>query len=728
MKRSNQLIVLGLLLAFQCVNLQRHNFSGPRPIVNHPQLQAHRQQAPQQQPKDSKCALLIPSGTESICISYDAVNSAFAKARDSMRLTSPAKGKEPTDMEVDLLGRTLVETSRILAEQFNLPADAVHSGLPLIDTKHTAIAGFCPTKYTATPCQVQRYRELDGRCNNVENPNWGSTLAAFRRLLPPNYSDGVNAPRISASGQPLPTARLVSSINHKDLGFHDHAVTVYLPAWGQLIDHDMALGAETKEPKTDHEPKCCDVSPNNRHPACWPIDIPPNDPFYSLFRRTCLDFVRSANGVKNDCKLGARNTMNVVSSYLDASFVYGIDEERARELRTMKGGQLKSNAMNRHKGMKDLLPPKMKDPDAGCKRPNKDVFCFMAGDDRVNQQMMLVALHTIMMREHNRIASELSKINPHWDDEKLYQETRHIVAALVQQITYNEFLPMVLGKDVMERFDLLPLRDGYSNTYNPKLEATLPVGFFAAAFRFGHSLIPSAIERWSTTHKFVGAKRLSEMINKPFDVYNGDTCDQYLTGFMNQISQAVDDAMSQELTNHLFKEDTTAFGTDLASLNIQRGRDHGVPSYNTWREFCGLKRANSWNDLNGVFTNETLQRYSSLYASVDDIDLWSAGVSERPSPGSMVGPTFGCIMGHTFRNLRFGDRFWYENGGQPSSFTLEQLNEIRRVKLSRVICDNSDHIDSVQVYVMVLPDPEINPRVACKSSVLPRLNLLKWKE
>lgn len=71
--------------------------------------------------------------------------------------------------------------------------------------------------------------------------------------------------------------------------------------------------------------------------------------------------------------------MNVVSSYLDASFVYGIDEERARELRTMKGGQLKSNAMNRHKGMKDLLPPKMKNPDAGCKRPNKDVFCFLAG-------------------------------------------------------------------------------------------------------------------------------------------------------------------------------------------------------------------------------------------------------------------------------------------------------------------------------------------------------------
>lgn len=98
---------------------------------------------------------------------------------------------------------------------------------------------------------------------------------------------------------------------------------------------------------------------------------------------------------------------------------------------------------------------------------------------------MLVALHTLFMREHNRLALELSQINPHWDDERLFQvnnsikkffrlqnkvltrfvifdsckESRHIVAALVQQITYNEFLPMVLGKEVMERYNLLSLRE-----------------------------------------------------------------------------------------------------------------------------------------------------------------------------------------------------------------------------------------------------------------------------
>ena len=78
--------------------------------------------------------------------------------------------------------------------------------------------------------------------------------------------------------------------------------------------------------------------------------------------------------------------------------------------------------------------------------------------------------------------------------------------------------------------------------------------------------------------------------------------------------------------------------------------------------------------------------------------------------------------------VRKGDRFWYENGGWPSSFTLEQLTEIRKMKLSRVLCDNTDSMDTVQVYAMVLPDHEINPRVSCKSGLLPRMDLSRWRD
>lgn len=90
-----------------------------------------------------------------------------------------------------------------------------------------------------------------------------------------------------------------------------------------------------------------------------------------------------------------------------------------------------------------------------------------------------------------------------------------------------------------------------------------------------------------------------------------------------------------------------------------------------------------------------------------DIDLWSGGVSEKPLPGSMLGPTFACIIATQLSYIRRGDRFWYELPNQPSSFTPEQLQEIRKMKFSRVICDNTDLIDTVQIYPMVLPDHEM---------------------
>jgi len=667
-----------------------------------------------------------PFDSQNTCVTYEAVNAAFQSAKQQVGLP-PVRGKF-TGLDVGHLGTVIHETARYLAKQYALSKDAIANGLPLIDTSKSTIEPYCPPFLMTPKCEIQRYRSVEGICNNLEMPHWGAAMNGHHRWMAPDYADGISAPRASITGYPLPSTRDVSVNMHKDEGFHDHAVTILLVIWGQFIDHDITLTAETKDPRTGKTPKCCDGGVDAQHPNCLPIEIPRNDHFYKLHKRRCMNFVRAEAGLRHNCKLGPREQFNEISSVLDAGTVYSNSPEKLESLRLYKNGFLKTLPVFNEFNMRDLLPLKLESPDEGCIRPSEDVYCFLAGDPRVNEQTVLAMVHTLFVREHNRIASELGKINPHWDDETIFQESRHIVAALIQHITYNEFLPMMLGKEVMHQHDLVLLKDGYFDGYDVNTNPSASNVFVSAAFRVGHTLLPSTIERWSKTHRYVGSQKLSEMLQQPYDLYKAGWADAYMMGLINQVAQALDDSVTQEVTNHLFQEPGKKFGLDLAALNMQRGREHGIPGYNKWREFCGLSTVRTWDDLSLHMANYSVKGFSKMYASPEDIDLWSAGITERPLPGSMVGPTLACLIGKQFHNFRHGDRFWYENGGWPSSFTLEQLAEIRRVKLSRVLCDNSDDLETVQVYAMVLPDHEINPRVPCKSGVLPRLDLSKWRD
>ena len=228
----------------------------------------------------------------------------------------------------------------------------------------------------------------------------------------------------------------------------------------------------------------------------------------------------------------------------------------------------------------DLLPLSLEDPDEGCIRPSEEVFCFKTGDPRVNEQTVLTMLHTLMVRNHNNIASQLAALNPHWSDETIFQETRNINVAIFQHITFNEFLPLVVGKQALYEHGLVLYTDGYYDGYNPSVDPGAAQGFTTAAYRFGHSLLPSTVERWTYSHQFLGTQKISEMLQQPYDLFKAGWLDSYAMGLINQVAQAADDAVSGEVTNHLFEEPGDGFGLDLVSLNLQRGREHGIPSYN----------------------------------------------------------------------------------------------------------------------------------------------------
>lgn len=112
-----------------------------------------------------------------------------------------------------------------------------------------------------------------------------------------------------------------------------------------------------------------------------------------------------------------------------------------------------------------------------------------AGDGRIEQIISLTAFHILFAREHNRIADVLSDLNPRWSDEVLFLEARRVVQAELQHITYNEWLPVVIGGETIQRFSLGIRENGYSDDYNPDVNPSITSEFSTAAQRFGHSTV-----------------------------------------------------------------------------------------------------------------------------------------------------------------------------------------------------------------------------------------------
>ena len=100
---------------------------------------------------------------------------------------------------------------------------------------------------------------------------------------------------------------------------------------------------------------------------------------------------------------------------------------------------------------------------------------------------------------------------------------------------------------------------------------------------------------------------------------------------------------------------------DLVALNVQRGRDHGLPGYNAFREVCGMKKVDSFDYFADFIPEKIVERLKLIYAHPDDVDLFIGGISEIPVHGALLGPTFQCLVGDQFKRLQHGDRWCCAN-------------------------------------------------------------------
>ena len=354
----------------------------------------------------------------------------------------------------------------------------------------------------------------------------------------------------------------------------------------------------------------------------------------------------------------------------------------------------------------------------------------MAGDFRVNEQPMLTNMHNLWVREHNRIAIKLRKVNPRWRNEKVFQEARRIVVAEWQHIIYNEWLPILVGSKFMNTWGLFPLSTGYSPDYDPDIDPRISNEFATAAFRFGHTLIvPNIPER--DVHRSNATKlKIRKGFNKG-DILNKENfVENNMRGLVEDPMPDRDGAFVDDIINHLFEGEDG--GLDLPALNIQRGRDHGIPGYNEYRkrfEESGFRRADNWISLSsdGWISTDDVDHLREVYNSVDDIDLFVGGILEKSHEDGLVGPTFKGIIGIQFVYLKRGDRFFYEFGNDPKTrFSETQLQELRKTSLARLHCDNSE-IEMVQPLVFRVPSTG-NQLVSCTDSSIPNVNLDVWEE
>lgn len=531
-------------------------------------------------------------------------------------------------------------------------------------------------------------RTYDGRDNNREHPAWGTAGSALLRLTTPSYYGGVAG--MGGRGRPAP--REISNRVCAGGGDRPHPfLTDAMWAWGQFLDHEI------------------DLTPTGSEVAN--IRTPADDP---QLPNAVIEFHRSLGhpGTGTDVH-HPREQVNLLSAPIDGANVYGANATRAAALRRFDGtGKLRTDPSPHG----DLLPRNAPGLPNATLPPHQDPLqFFLAGDVRANEHVVLLAMHTVWAREHNRqcellfrprdelrgadlvigdIARRLLRVPSvrqalelppgthdleavRGRDEFVYQLARRIVGAKMQVITYEEFLVELLGASALPRYA------GYDPNVNPGIGNL----FATAAYRLGHSMVsaqvmlakPDGPEPLPLQLGFFRPELIRELGIEPL-----------LGGLHLQRMQRVDVRTVEPLRSWLFNvfdprsQEPRPAMLDLASLNIQRGRDHGLPDYNTARADFGLGRRRTFADLST--DEETVARLAAVYGDVDTIDPWLGGLAEDVPEGAVVGELIHVVLRDQFLRLRDGDRFYYE---ADPLFTEEDRAHLRRTTLSNVITSNT---------------------------------------
>lgn len=364
------------------------------------------------------------------------------------------------------------------------------------------------------------------------------------------------------------------------------------------------------------------------------IPVPPDDPF--LPPGTRMPFFRSER-----IRTGEGDNerpQNTVSSALDLSGVYGIDSKRNAAVRRPGSAKLLTSPGN-------LLPLNT----AGLPNiPDNSSNFYLAGDTRANETPLLLILHNLFVREHNRLVDEIRSHIPFLSKNKLYEYARKINIAQFQKIVFEEFYPAISS------LPLPPYRG-----HNPKTNPSITDVFAGAGAGIGINMLGATVPRISADGRSLPAITLEEMVfrNATKDPITEAEISNYLRGAVTTVAQENDLQVQDGFRNIVTKTSFGTIGLDLFGNTIQRGRDIALPTFNELRKAFGTRKLS----IRSISSDpKVVAGLNAAYdGNADDIDLWSGLLAEDRMPGSGLGETMGIVWREELTRFRDGDQFFY---------------------------------------------------------------------
>jgi hypothetical protein len=612
------------------------------------------------------------------------------------------------------------------------------------------IIAIAPAASASVPFEVEN---LNGSGNNVNNPTWGQAGTPYARVGTAHYADGISQPN---SG---PNARSVSNriINDRNEDvFDERRLTQMFWQWGQFLDHTFDLR-------------------DGSGPTATAFNIPfnqadPTEEFTNTLGTIAVNRSAQSPGTGTSTA-NPRQQTNTITSYLEAQNVYSSSATRLDWLRNGPvDGDPTNNQATLMMSANNFLPhadargnaatAPAADTDGRLASHPQDRR--IAGDARANENIGLTAMHTVFAREHNRIVNALPNS---LSQEDKFQIARRVVIAEEQYITYQEWLP-TMGI-------ALPIYTGYKNNVNAAIANEFAtMGYRVHTQIHGDFESPAAAGQFTTaqlnqfraeglavTVDSTGAGTIAAPMAVAF--FNPDVLEQLGLGTMLLAEQEQqynsDETIDNQLRSELFQIPSSqnpnclngptvaqCYNTvsDLGAIDIQRGRDHGLGTYNQVRQAYGLPAKTSFTGITGEASdtfpagtgidnrNSTdvvalfdidgnslpadgssstnavravrraplAARLKAIYGSVDNVDPFVGVFSEPHVPGTSLGETELAIWTKQFQALRDGDRFFFEND-------LGTLNNIKntygidfRTTLSQVIARNSEAATASQFH------------------------------